>query len=151
MPSLHPFAERTIESLHNTVNSVCHFNLTEITMSQELINKLRAQAAALESQMKHAAPIPVMTSREEISRMVADELNRMAGVAKQAATPVPAEPEPSILALMGQAYTEEQQLWISANTKSIPDFIKSSNGKAALVMLLEELQTFLNGKENTPV
>lgn len=116
-------------------------------MTQQMINKLRAQADALELQMASAKAVPAGITRADISRMVADEMSRLTqSVVAPVLTAKPAEP--SILSLMGQAYTQEQQLWISANVKEIPAFIASENGKAALGMMLEEFQTYI--KENAP-
>ena len=110
----------------------------------DLATRLRQQADELEAVQRQSALVKIppkpsapLNPSPSLQELVAAE------VAKHIAPP---NPMTSMLALVGQAFNSEQQLWISANLNQIPSFIQSGNGKAALGMLLEEFQNFVKEK-----
>ena len=55
-----------------------------------------------------------------------------------------------ILPVIGNAFTEEQQLWLSnpSTLANLPSFFAAQSGKETLQIMLEEFKNFLNPPKN---
>lgn len=112
-------------------------------MSNDMIMRLRQQANELEAaQRKISQPAPI--SQNQIAQVQAQpDIQQIIQQAMVQQFMPAIAPMQQMLGMIGQAYTVEQQQWITANISTLPAFIQSANGKAALGMLLEEFQTFV--------
>jgi hypothetical protein len=109
-----------------------------------LIQQLEQQLAQLKATAAAAQAIPTALARPDIQAMIAAEVSKTSVPSAQPSA-VPNETA-VMMALLGSAFTEDQQMWISANVKSLPAFIVSDAGKASLNKLLYEFQSFMTPK-----
>jgi len=109
---------------------------------KELVNQImdardaKVAAEALRAQQNAGAVPPVQTAVTSPSAQVPQKPLIPSG-----------SPIEAVLAMIGPAFTEQQQVWLSKpqNLMGLPGFLMSKDGKALLVMALETYQQFLGG------
>lgn len=67
-------------------------------------------------------------------------VNELKALTAQQPQPPAAGMGQQFLGLVGKAFTEEQQQWISAHIMELPKFIESDAGKATLQLMLSEFK-----------
>jgi hypothetical protein len=95
------------------------------------INELDTQLTKFEAPAQHQAPA------QEISKLVAAEVQRQLAGIQQQVQAAAQSPDIGILRAMGEVLPESDQLWLRDNLSGLPKFLASDDGRGVVELMIE--------------